>query len=475
MRNVKNGQKMKLTKIAAAVLSTSLIFGCGGDLEFQEPNVDSGDTGGETDNGDNTGGETGGETTANLFASITDTSDSTAGNLRYTLADDGQEDLLAGALSVDVLYPTGQDQDFSIGLYDESGNTSDMIADIILKSDGRVQTRIAGSGTTLTGVTHTPGTETNFTVTWDATTTTYTAFMDDVEIFSGDFNNTSATAVASFGVKLASNGKVAAETSTVDNIKVYSDTAMTTLVFEDDFEGFTVGDDLVGGAAAFYSGAEAIVGGVESTDDEAATEEDESTQVAAIADTDTDDTGELRYKLSSTLATGQVNVSILYDAAETESSYVTVFSDGGTSTSNQIADLKLDEGKISLRNIEGTLTTFIPGEWVDVQLNWATDGTGEADVTFSIDGTQIGDTYAITYDSVEDAGAEVVQVRYNNKSGSTAFILYADDLSITDGTNEVFSDDFEAFEIGEVLDGTDDDYNNNSSEATVVAQPTVAE
>ncbi|WP_160060277.1 hypothetical protein [Psychromonas sp. L1A2] len=474
MSKIKKGQKMKLTKIAAAVLSTSLVFGCGSDLEFQEPNVDSGGTGGETDNGDNTGGETGGETTANLFASITDTSDSTAGNLRYTLADDGQEDLVAGALSVDVLYPAGQDQDFSIGLYDESGNTSAMVADIILKSDGRVQTRVAGSGTTLSGVTHTPGTETNFTVTWDAANTTYTAMMDGVEIFTGEFNNTAAVAVASFGVKLGSNSKIAAEASTIDNIKIYSDTEMSTLIFEDDFESFTINDDLAGGAAVFYSGVEAVIGGVESseeTDTETDTG-DNASQFAIIADTLDSDTGELRYQLSDALAVGQANVSFLYPAGETETAAFTVFSTGGTSTSSSehIADLQLDSGTISLRN-QGDISTFTPGEWVDLQINWSTNGTESAEVTITVDGTVIG-TYTNAYsaDGNEDTGAQDIQIRYAGGSATTEFVLNVDDLAIysDEGTTEVFSDDFESYEIGAVLDEIDGTvYHSNSSEATV--------
>lgn len=479
MRNTKKGQKMKLTKIAAVTLSAALIFGCD-DLEFKETTTND-DGSVETD----TGTDTGSETTANLFASITDTSTDTSGNLRYTLADDDQIDLTTGALSVDVLYPTGQDQDFSIGLYDDSSSTSNMVADIILKSDGRIQTRIDGSGTTL-NVTHTPGTETNFTVTWDAATTTYTAFMDDVEIFSGDFNNTDATAVASFGVKLASNTKVAAGTSTVDNIKIYSDTTMSTLVFEDNFEEFILGDDLAGGAAVYYSGAEAVIGGVEASDEtDTDTEVTNSTQVAAIADTLGDDTGELRYSISSAIAVGQVNISFLYDESETEAAFLTVFSDGGTSTSSgqHIADLRIDEGDISLRNHEGTLATFTPGKWVDIQVNWVTNGTGSADVTLTVDGVELSDTYTSTYSAGEnDAGAKDIQIRYAGGSATTEFSLYADDLAIYSdaGTTEVFSDDFESYGLDTLLDsdvdGLDDtDYHKNSSEATVAAQPTVAE
>lgn len=418
MRNTKKGQKMKLTKIAAVTLSAALIFGCD-DLELKETTVaDTGTDSGET--------ETGSETTANLFAAITDTSTDASGSLRYTLADDSQADLATGALSVDVLYPAGQDQDFSIGLYDDSSSTSNMVADIILKSDGRVQTRVVGSGTTLSGVTHTPGTETNFTVTWDATTTTYTAFMDGVEIFSGDFNNTSATAVASFGVKLASNSKVAAETSTVDNIKIYSDTAMTTLVFEDDFEAFTVGDDLVGGAAAFYSGAEAVVGGVESTDDEAdtdtssVTDDFESYTVGDVISTassdwstanidagsvaevsedqanggtqslylaDNDDSKPYAYRsFAGTSTAGSVSVDVYTPSDNTKTTYINVGT--GKNNADRYFEVRLSSSLGYENSTDGDVTLetdFSKDNWHTVTIAWT-----DADlVTVSLDGTEV--------------------------------------------------------------------------------------
>ncbi|MDN2663484.1 hypothetical protein OW492_08850 [Psychromonas sp. 14N.309.X.WAT.B.A12] len=465
---MKNGQKMKLTKIAAVTLSAALIFGCD-DLEFKESTSSTG----ETDSGSET--DTGSETTdTGQYSILTNVEAGSSGQMRYDVAAVEGAELTEGQVDVNVFYSSSETETAYISLFNADTNTAGLVGEVQL-DDGNIKIR---SGDSTTVGTFTTGTWVNVNVTWSVTAGTYTVTVDGTEIGTYDFHNSTATGVDTVGFKIGNNALTDSEEFLVDDFTIYSDEAGTTEVFFDDYEDYVV-DELLDGAGDPYNDETqpAIVGGEASddTDDSDSTETD-STQVAAIADTDTSDTGELRYKLSDTLATGQVNVSILYDAEEDLSAYVTVFSDGGTSTSNQIADLKLDDGNISLRNIEGTLTTFTPGEWVDVQINWVTDGTGEADVTFSIDDTQIGDTYSITYDTDEEAtfvgtGAEVVSVRYVDNSGTTVYTLYADDLSITDGTSEVFSDDFEGFDIDEVLDGTDDDYNNNSSEATVAAQP----
>lgn len=272
MSNSKNGQKFKLTKIAAITLSAALIFGCD-DLELKTTNNNGS---GEESGGESSGGGGG---AANLFAAITDTSGDTAGNLIYTLANNGKADLTVGGVSVDVVYPTNQDQDFSIGLYDDSGKTDSMVADIILQSNGSIQLRdtlsVSGKTKITLAATHTLGTSTNYQVSWDKDALEYTLTIDGSTIGTYAFNNLAATSVASFGVKLGSNAKVAAGTSTVDNIKIYSDIEMETSVFEDDFEtGYIIGE-LLDGDGDVYSGLQVKVAGTQATDEEEGEEEGE--------------------------------------------------------------------------------------------------------------------------------------------------------------------------------------------------------
>ena len=262
----KNGKKFKLSKIAVVTLSAALVFGCGEDLKFKGSTI--------ADNGEasegNEGNEGNGESGANLYAAITDTlsiSDDGAGFLKYSIVDNLTNELTSGAISIDVIYPTGQDQDFSIGLYDSTNSTSNMVADVILKSDGRIVTRVAGSASNTLTVKHTLGDTNNFKITWDATTNEYALSLNNTEIYTGDYNNTTASGVAYFGVKLGSNTKVAAKTSIVDNIVIYSDTAMATTVFEDDFEsGYIVGESLDGDGDV-YSGLQAVVAGSEADEE----------------------------------------------------------------------------------------------------------------------------------------------------------------------------------------------------------------
>lgn len=450
----KNEKKFNLTKIAAVTLSAVLMLGCD-DLELKTTSSDSDSSAGSsTDSGS-------GNVAANLYAAISDTSDTASGSLRYTLADDAQPDLTSGALSVDVTYPTGQDQDFSIGLYDASGSTSNMVADIILKSDGRIQTRIAGSGTTLAGFTHTPGTETNFIVTWDATTAEYTVKMDDVEIFSGEFNNTAATAVASFAAKLASNTKIAAQVSSIDNIKIYSDTAMNTLVFEDDFEDFTLNDDLVGGAAAYYSGNEAVVGGLESTDNNeqsTVTDDFESYTVGDVisaANTawstanidngsvaevstvkanggtqslylaDNDDNKPYAYREFTNSATsGSVSIDVYTPSENTKTTYINIGT--GKNNSDRYFEVRLSSSIGYENSADGdvTLTSFSKDAWHTVTIAW----TDANLVTVSLDGTEVATAIDQTTLGL-DSTTPTQFTMYTGDSASTVNSVYFDNLN----------------------------------------------
>ncbi len=471
MSKIKKGQKMQLTKIAAVTLSAALIFGCD-DLEFKETTSTDTDSGSEeTDTGDTS-------TDTGQYAVITNMEADSSGQLRYDVAEVEGAELTEGQLDVDVFYSSSETETTYISLFNADTNTSGLIGEVQL-DEGNIKVR-SGDATTVS--TFTTGTWVNVNVTWDVATGTYTVSIDGSEIGTYDFHNPDATGVDTIGFKVANNAATDSEEFLVDNIAIYSDAAGTTEVFSDDFESY-VFDEILDGAGDPYNDETqpAIVGGEtaeEETDTE--TEVTDSTQVAAIADTLTSDTGELRYSISSAIAVGQVNISFLYDEDETETAALTVFSTGGTSTSSSehIADLQLDSGTISLRN-QGDISTFTPGEWVDLQINWSTDGTQSAEVTVTVNDEEIG-TYINTYstDGNDDTGAKDIQIRYAGSSATTEFVLYADDFALYSdaGTTEVFSDDFEDYTVGEVLDEIDGTvYHSNSSEATVAAQPTVAE
>ncbi|MEG3755075.1 hypothetical protein [Psychromonas arctica] len=468
---MKNGQKMKLTKIAAVTLSAALIFGCD-DLEFQETTSSTGDTdsGSETDTGDTS-------SDAGQYSILTNVEAGSSGQMRYDVAAVEGAELTEGQVDVNVFYSSSETETAYISLFNADTNTAGLVGEVQL-DDGNIKVR---SGDSTTVGTFTTGAWVNVNVTWSVTDGTYTVTVDGTEIGTYDFHNSAATGVDTVGFKIGNNALTDSEEFLVDDFTIYSDEAGTTEVFFDDYEDYVV-DELLDGAGDPYNDETqpAIVGGAASDDtdetDDSDTTETDSTQVAAIADTLETDTGELRYQISDGIAVGQVNVSFLYDESETETAALTVFSTGGTSTSSgeHIVDLQLDSGTVSLRN-HGDISTFTPGEWVDLQINWTTDGTSSADVTITIDDQEIG-TYVNDYstDGNDDTGAKDIQIRYAGGSATTEFVLYVDDLTLYSdaGTTVSFSDDFEDYEIGVVLDEIEgSSYHGNSSEATVAAQP----
>ncbi len=171
-----------------------------------------------------------------------------------------------------------------------------MVADVILKSDGRIVTRVAGSADNELSTTHTLGVITNFQIIWDKNlgdNGEYSVYMDNLLLATLPFNSTAATAVSYFGLKLSSNSKVAAATSAVDNIAIYSDVDLTQLVYEDNFESYIVDEVLGDEQGDIYIATQAIVAGTEGTDDsEAEVIDDSETEVIDDSETEVIDDSE---------------------------------------------------------------------------------------------------------------------------------------------------------------------------------------
>lgn len=485
---------MKQTKLAAISLTALLAIGCGSSSNSGSDDPDTGTTDPETGITDPVVGNA---------IKLVDALDTTPGSVIHALASPSE----TGAVSVNVFYPTGQTQTGYLTLFNADG---DIVGELKLDDKGTAVTikrniDLTAKTTEVLADTFNQGEWAVLKLTWNATT--YEAFLNDVSIGSWDVLN--AAPVSLIQSKIGSISKFNDPTVGfyVDDLMIYSDTAASTAIVEMNFDDLVDGDDVAAidefadtstenitiqatisdeqnGTVVDDSDPVEDTDPVEGTDPVEDTDpvEETSLQVAAITDTLDSDTGELRYSVN-TLNTGQVNVSLLYDASETESAYVTLYDTAG-STKSSIADLKLDEGKISLRDVDGTLATFTPGEWVDIQLTWDTSSTTEAaTISLSVNGELIGDDYPSSYDvisgSVNAAAVETVSVRYLSNSATTTLNLYADDLSIFSdvaGTSSVFADDFESYAIGTLLDSSvdgveDTDYHKNSSEATVAAEP----
>jgi hypothetical protein len=193
------------------------------------------------------------------------------------------------------------------------------------------------------------------------------------------------------------------------------------------------------------------------------------TQAAAITDNDSsvNDTGELRFKFDEGKTTGKLSLAMLYAEGETESAYVSLF-DTANSTSSLIGELKLDEGNITLRGEDTQVTTFTPGEWIDIQMTWNTSSTTEAgSYKVMINGTPYGPfTSQNTTPGVE---VTATTVKYSSNSGTAATTLYVDDYIVyadEEGfTAALLDDDFESYTIGDSLDASP--YNSSTYSAVV--------
>ncbi|MFA0504443.1 hypothetical protein AB4510_07425 [Vibrio sp. 10N.222.54.B12] len=281
-------------------------------------------------------------------------------------------------------------------------------------------------------------------------------------------------AVTIVSLKLGDTSNTTHYELNADNFKVYSnDTTTDELVFEDNFNNYPNGQLLSGNPYNNNTAEATVVVDGGSTEPEPEPDPTDN-QVAAITDTDTSDTGELRYKFDSGMTTGTHKVSMYYDAAETESAYVSLF-DSANSTSSLIGEFKIDEGKITLRGESTQVTTFTPGTWIDLEMSWDTSSLSAAGTyTVKVNGTEYG-----PYTSQNtNPGVEVTAttIKFSSNSGTADTTLYVDDYKVysdTAGTTEIFSDDYENYSIGADLSASP--YNSSTFSAVVAEDPLNAE
>lgn len=194
--------------------------------------------------------------------------------------------------------------------------------------------------------------------------------------------------------------------------------------------------------------------------------------VAAISDSSTQDTGELRYAVNAGLTRGRFEATILIDPAESESIQVTLY-DQATSTSSVIADLRLDEGSISLRDNNGLpesiSTSYTPGQAIDVALTWDTSSTTTAgSYSVFIDGQAFGPFAA--ENSTPGVEVTAFSIRLSSNSATANTQVLVDDFNVfldQAGNSLLFATDFEGFFAGDNLNAFP--FHNRTFSATVVS------
>ena len=202
--------------------------------------------------------------------------------------------------------------------------------------------------------------------------------------------------------------------------------------------------------------------------------------VAVIIDTDSGDTGELRYKIGDDgLAQGKMTAKIkrLDDELGDGDAFITLYN-SSTSNSGAILDLRIKDDSFSVRDssVDASVATVLLDQFMDVEITWEYPGgdtSANPVIKVSIDGVAFA-TDCFTTTSSPVGGGTHVAFRFGDNSRVMAetgvfsvdnFAIYSD----TAGTTEVFSDDFEAYAEGDSLD-TDNavsPYNSSTSEAIV--------
>lgn len=439
-------------------------------------------------------------------AKITDNMTDDAGELRYKL----DSAISAGKLTVSFYKDDkaetadGVAKDAYIGLYGESTSTSNAIVDLRIQADKFV---IRNKDDIEVTVPFTPGKWTDVEMTWDASAASdsvaplVTITIDGTSVTTDAFSSASSSlsdvmAGVRYAIfKLGDNSSTIPNAAFyVDNVKLFSDIAGTAVAFEDDFEGYTVGDslDTDNDASQYHSNsAEVVVGLFEGTGNQGSGTGpgNAGNQVAKITDNMTDDAGELRYKLDSAIAQGKLTVAFLKeDMAVTadgtaKDAYIGLFGES-TSTSNAIVDLRIQAAGFVIRDQDGIDVTvpFTPGKWQEVEMTW--DASAASDsvaplVTITIDGTSVTtEAFASASNSLSDV---MTGVRYaifkmgDNSSTIPSAAYFVDNVKIYSdmaGTTVAFEDDFEGYAEGASLD-TDNEqspYHSNTAEAVVAKE-----
>lgn len=439
------------------------------------------------------------------------------GELRYKLDDA----LFAGRveLSIKRLDDNFGNGDAFIKLFNSTTKNDNAILNLRLKDD---LFQVDSSSVDVSAATFALDTFMDVVITWEYPDTTDTSIPEVTVSIDGvsftaagstdvEFSpaTTATGGVTHLSVSFGDNSGAREATGivTVDDLAIYSDTAGTTVVFADDFESYFDGDSLdTDNTASPYNSAtsEATVLKIEGTTGGPGTE---GNKFATIADTLTDDTGELRYKFDTAQTTGSVSFSFKKDItsrntggtinASSNGNASVVLTGSGSSSSDETIQIEIKNGKMNIDDSndgsgseiefdtrftqgDSSVTPVIDAEWIDVLIEWdATNKTftedadgnrdsGGVTLTVTINGIEI-ETLTSPKFNTEDI--QHVMFLLGDKSNTNIGNFSVDDVIIigADGT-EILNDNFEAHVVGDVLGGPDDVYNSNSSEATVAEE-----
>lgn len=431
----------------------------------------------------------GGNTGANNVAVIIDTDSGDTGELRYALGDNGP--LAAGRVEAKIkrLDDDLGDGDAFITLFNSATNNDGAILDLRIRDSSfgvRSPSDIDTSAATVL-----LDEFMNVVLTWEypggdlTVNPLVTVEIDGVRFTTDGFtpDNNSVGGVTHVSFRFGDNSGVREATGkvSVDDLVIYSDAAGTTEVFSDDFESYADGDSLDTDNPASPYNSSTSEATVESTG-EVGGPGTAGNKLAEIRDTDSSDTGELRYALGDggPLAQGRFEVAIkrLDDDLGDGDAFITLFN-SATNNDGAILDLRVRDSSFGVRSpsdLDTSAATVVLDQFMNVVVTWEYPGGDTAVnplVTVEIDGFRFT-ADGFTPDNNSVGGVTHIAVRFGDNSGTRADtgVVSVDNVAIysdTAGTAVVFSDDFESYAEGDSLD-TDNavsPYNSSTSEAVV--------
>ncbi|WP_394749957.1 PKD domain-containing protein [Spongiimicrobium salis] len=449
-----------------------------------------------------TGGMNGPGTAGNQFAFITDTDGGDTGELRLNL-----DNTIAVGRMTAVIRKEASDLDAFVNLSGSSTTRRNAMIDIrIDDANGFEFTESGDNVATPNFPTFMNDEFVMVDITWDASgagAPLVTVTIDGQAATAAPFESAGqdATAIAD-GVqtvqfRLGGNGDLDATGAGfwIDNLNVYDMTSGTpTLVFEDDYESYTVGDSLDPDEAAdpnatpYRDNSFQVV-----VNEEAGAVGGPGTpgnQLALITDTDGGDTGELRLNLDNTIAVGRMTAVIRKEATSLDA-FVNL-SGSSTTRRNAMIDFRIDDANGYEFTESGDNVTmpnfpaFMNDEFVMVDITWDASGAGAPLVSVTIDGQAV--TAAPFESAGQDAtaiadGVQTVQFRLggNGDLDASGAGFFIDELRVYDTSSGmgvlVFEDNFEGYATGESLDPDgvapivmNSPYANNSFQAVVTEE-----
>ena len=426
--------------------------------------------------------------TSNQAAVIRDLTSDDTGELRYILP----EALAAGRLEVQFTRTDDEvgSADAFITLFNVNNNNAGSILDLRVRDDS-YQTRFPQTNLDSDLYPVVPGTLHTIVATWEypngntsvGQLPTISLWVDGemaLDPFTPDGSDPEG-GVTTVSFRIGSNSTVLPTEAniTINEFSVFSDISGETLVFEDTFATYAVDDSLdpeINPASPYSTNTEDAT--VEAFGDD----NNGTNQYAKIIDTDSGDTGELRYILPEAQAAGRLDVRFTRtdDDLGSTDAFISLFN-VNNNNAGSILDLRVRDDSFQTRfpqmDLEGVAVT--PGTFQTLSVTWeypnGNTSTGQLPtLTLFIDGNQIGDAY--TPDGSDpEGGVTTLSFRFGSNSTvltSDAFYLIDDIIVYSDtaGTNIVYQDDFQSYADGEDLDPDNNPnsvYASNTSEAVV--------